>query len=128
MAKAKEPTKASVEALIAELNSFVDNFKVEDPEDVQIRKDAVITAMDNAGLLSVKGSLRWLRFQQAIEGFTPQLPKREELARQAETFDDLTNRYADEPPVEDMKDALEILKVIRNALLPVVQDELKKLT
>jgi len=127
MGRAKEPTKENVEALTAELNSFVDNFKVEDPEDVQIRKDALITAMDTAGLLSVKGSLRRLRFQQAIEGFTPKLARREELARQAEMFDDLTNRYADEPPADDMRAALEILKGIRDALAPVLQDELKKL-
>jgi hypothetical protein len=65
MARAKEPTRENVNALIAELDSFVDNFNVEDPEDVQIRKDVLITAMDAARLLSVKGGLRGLRFQQA---------------------------------------------------------------
>jgi hypothetical protein len=122
-----KPTRESIEAFIAEFNSFVANFKAEDPEDVQIRRDVLITAMDKAGLLEFKGSLRNLRFEQVIEGFTPKLAKREELARQAEMFDDLTNRYADEPSAEDMSAALEMLTVIRDALLPVLQDELKTL-
>jgi hypothetical protein len=50
------------------------------------------------------------------------------LARQAETFDDLTNRYADEPPAEDMQAALEILEEIRGALAPVLEDELRRLS
>jgi hypothetical protein len=127
MSTPKKPTMQSLTAAIAELKSFVEEFDIDDAEDVQLRTDALISALIDAGLLSGKKNVRKVRLDVAIEGLTIKVPGREKLVVKAEMFCDLTNSYGGEPPQSDMEDAKSELEAIAEVLLPLLEKKLQSL-
>ncbi len=107
---------ARARGVLQELDSVVDEFDVDDPEDIQIRVDGLISAFAASGLLSAKGRLRRVRLHDAIGGLKLELPDRDELVVSAESFEDLINSYGDDPPPEDLKEAQELFNEIARAL------------
>ena len=117
--------RARVGEVLQELESFLDEFDVDEPEDIQIRVDGLISAFVAAGLFKPKHKLRRVRLHNAIGGLKLELPDRDELVVTAESFEDLINSYGDDPPIEDLREAQAlfsaIAEAIRNSLKHIVE-------
>jgi hypothetical protein len=121
----KTKTKERVRTILDELKSFVEDFDVDNPEDAQTRKDALISAFVDAGLLKFKKSFRTVSLEMAISKLTIDIPEREGLESMAEMFEDLITSYGGDPPLTDMQEAKELLEEIVQVLLPIVTAELE---
>ncbi|HUE02974.1 MAG TPA: hypothetical protein VMR62_25625 [Bryobacteraceae bacterium] len=112
--------RASVRAILQELDSLVEEFDPEDPEDIQFRIDDLITAFAHAGILKTKEKLRRVRLHNAIRGLKLELPGREELIVIAESIEDLINSYGEDPPPEDLAEAQTLLNELAEVLRAVL--------
>ena len=104
----------------------MDEFDVDNPEDIQLRVDGLITAFAHAGLFRAKQKLRRVRLHIAIGDLKLKLSDRGGLVIIAESFEDLINSYGDNPPPEDLIEAQELFNEIaatlRESLKHIVED------
>ena len=108
----------------AEAESFVANFDFHDAEDVQVRTDALISAMVKAGVL--KDHPKGYRLHIALERVKLPLANRQALANRAEMFHDLISSYGGEPGEEDMIFAKGLLQQLVTALGLAIDERIKK--
>jgi hypothetical protein len=116
---AKRETKVApsrAKDVLQELDLLVEEFDPDDPEDIQLRVDGLITVFARAGILKTKEKLRRVRLHNAIRGLKLELPGRDELIVIAESFEDLINSYGGDPPPADMVEARSLLNELAEAL------------
>jgi hypothetical protein len=114
--KKQPPKEKDIHAVLNELNEFLEEFNINDPEDVQTRKDRLITAFARAGLLKKKAWFRDIQFHEAIQGLQLNIANKHRMIISAERFEDLTNSYGDDPSQDDMSEAYELLDEIADEL------------
>jgi len=127
-AKRRLPKSADVKLItriIGELDSLLEAFDDEDPEDIEYRLDALTTVFLKAQLVSGR-RLGSLKFHVVIEELSLDVPDRDVLAEEMETFQDLINAYGDEPSEEELEEARGILEKVVKALQSAFQNELNK--
>jgi hypothetical protein len=107
---------ARAREVLQELDLLVEEFDPDNPEDVQLRVDGLITMFAHTGILKTKEKLRRVRLHNAIRGLRLEIPGREELIMIAESFEDLINSYGGDPPPEDMEEAQTLLSELAEAL------------
>jgi cellulose biosynthesis protein BcsQ len=115
----------SISGILGELDSLLEAFGDEDPEDIEYRLDALTTMFLKARLVH-RTRLRRLKFHVVIEELAIEVPDRDALSEDMETFQDLINGYGDEPSEEEMDEAKEILERVVGALKAVFQGYVNK--
>ena len=127
-AKRRPPKRVDVGAIpgiLRELDSLLGAFDDEDPEDIAYRLDALTTMFLKARLVSHQ-KVRRMKFHVVIEEVALDLPERDVLAEDMETFEDLINAYGDEPSEEEFDEAKEILERVVGALKAAFRDDSNK--
>jgi cellulose biosynthesis protein BcsQ len=115
----------SISSILVELDSLLEAFDDEDPEDIEYRLDALTTMFLKARLVH-RTRLRRLKFHVVIEELAIEVPERDTLSEEMETFQDLINGYGDEPSEEEMDEAREILERVVGALKAAFQGYVNK--
>ncbi len=123
MAKRKL-TPESLNAIGAELESFLEEFDPLDAEDAQLRRDALISTMISAGVLAESRRVKKFRLHIALEGVSLPIRNRDTIVAQAEMFDDLIDSYGGEPDESDMAEAKTLLVEISEALKSAINAKL----
>ena len=102
---------AAIEALVAELKAFEEEFDTTDPGTTQVALDVHISELIQKKL--IKGHKR--QKQQRLDGVLDAILGRHtstDLIERAQRVQDLINTYLDEPSQEDMEEAKTIVKKI----------------
>lgn len=115
----------SIPGILVELDSLLEAFDDEDPEDIEYRLDALTTKFLKARLAH-RPKLRRLKFYVVIKELAIDLADRGALSEDMETFQDLINAYGDEPSEEEIVEAREILERVISALKAAFQDHTDK--
>lgn len=106
----RAPADNSLRAIQQELTSFLDAFDIRDAEDAQVRTDALISSMVEAGVLKDSGRLKGFQLHIAMERVQLPLANREALVARAELFHDLISSYGGEPDEANMESAKDCSK------------------
>ncbi len=125
MAKRKL-TPEGLNAISAELESFLEEFDPSDAEDAELRTDALISAMIVAGVLKENRRTKKFRLHIALENVHLPIPNRDAIVAQAEMFHDLIDSYAGEPDETDMDEAKTLLEEIADALKSAINARIVK--
>jgi hypothetical protein len=130
MSRAKRRTPKSVDlgsipGILVALDSLLEAFDEEDPEDIEYRLDALTTMFLKARFAD-RRRLRRLKFYVVIRELAIDVPERDALSEDMETFQDLINAYGDEPSEGEIDEARKILEKVVNALKGALHSRLVK--